>query len=68
MNLFLALAAVYLVGIVGIVVVGTLVETPDQQPANLEQRLASVRAIAPPDDTTAAPPPHQYFVRARRRN
>ena len=67
MNLFLALAAVYLISILGIVVVGTLVETPDNRPASLEQRLAIVRAIAPPDDTVAAPP-HPYFVRGRRRS
>lgn len=65
-TLVLALAGVYVIGVVGIVVVGTLVETPDYVPASLEERLAGVRSIAPADDATAAPSRPAYFVRGTR--
>ena len=65
--LFLALVGVYVLGTVGIVVVGTLVdpERGEREPESLEQRLAVVRAIGPGEESTGAPPP--YFARATRR-
>ena len=61
-TLLLALAGVYVLGVVGIVVVGTLVETPDHVPESLEQRLAGVRSIAPADNPKNASSQPAYFV------
>ena len=67
-TLFFALAAVYLVGLVGIVVVGSFVGSPeDDAPVGLEERLAVVRATEPVPRKRAAPTTTPYFVRAVRR-
>jgi hypothetical protein len=68
-SLFFALAAVYLVGVVGIVVVGSILGSADEAPAGLDDRLAHVRATERPlrkrsaATTTSTP----YFVRLERR-
>ena len=66
-TLFLALVGVYVLGTVGIVVVGTLVgpERGEREPESLEQRLAVVRAIGPGEESSGTPPP--YFVRGARK-
>jgi hypothetical protein len=73
-TLFLALATVYLVGVVGIVVAGSFVGEPDEVPVGLDERLAMVRATeparrrtprtAPLFDQDAAETPAPYYVRA----
>jgi hypothetical protein len=70
--LFLALALVYLVSIVGIVVAGSIVGPPADAPAGLDERLAVVRSIEddPPRRraaTAASPGATPYFVRGIRK-
>jgi hypothetical protein len=67
-TLFLALVGLYVLSTIGIVVVGTLVESErdECEPESLEQRLAVVRAIGPGEESTEAPPP--YFAGTTRRN
>ena len=45
--LFLALAVVYLVGIAGVVLVGSLVGSQPHEPGSLEERLALAHTVAP---------------------
>jgi hypothetical protein len=67
-TLFFALAVVYLVGVVGIVFVGSFIGSPEDAPVGLEERLAGVRATqAPRRKRTAAPAAVPYFVRVGRK-
>jgi hypothetical protein len=53
--LFLALGGVYLLGIAGVVVAGSIVESPPpKDPVGLEERLAAVREAARPTGTIIA--------------
>jgi hypothetical protein len=74
--LYFALAGVYLVSVLGILVADSFVGDP-QERVGLDERLAMIRATAPrrrytprtapPFDQDAAEAPAPYFVRAHRR-
>ncbi|MDQ1425257.1 MAG: hypothetical protein QOD72_2755 [Acidimicrobiaceae bacterium] len=71
-TLFFALAVVYLVGVVGIVFVGSFIGSPEDAPTRLEDglddRLAGVRGTeARPKRRTTAPAAVPYFVRVGRK-
>ena len=73
-TLFLALAAVYLVGVFGILMADSFVGEPDEAPLGLDERLAMIRATArrrPPRtarlfDQDAGATPAPYYVRVTR--
>ncbi len=51
----LALGGIYLLGIAGVVVAGSIVEsTPPNDPGGLDERLAAVREVAAPHGTIIA--------------
>jgi hypothetical protein len=75
-TLFLALAAVYLVGVFGILMADSFVGEPDEVPLGLDERLAMIRATAPGRrrpprtaplfDQDAGATPAPYYVRVTR--
>jgi hypothetical protein len=50
--LFLALAGVYVLGVAGVVVSGSIVEPAPDVPGSLEERLAGVRATTSAESTS----------------
>jgi hypothetical protein len=70
-TLFLGLALVYLVGVVGIVVVDSYVGERDEAPVGLDERLAMIRATEARAKRRAALAPAAatpYYVRVGRKH
>jgi hypothetical protein len=57
--LLLALVGVYVLGIAGVVVAGSIVESPAKEAVGLDERLAAVRETAAPEGTIIAGRPRR---------
>ena len=62
--LLLALGGIYLLGIAGVVVAGSIVESTTKDPGALDERLAAIRETARPEDTIIARRPRRLRRRA----
>jgi hypothetical protein len=65
--LFLALVAVYVVGVAGVVAAGTIVESRPEDPRDLDDRLALIRETTAPGTIIAPHPRHSRRARRVRR-
>ena len=57
--LVFALGGIYLLGIAGVVVAGSIVESPPTDPGGLDERLAAVSEAAAPEGTIIARRPRR---------